>query len=222
MFVVRDDGLYFDERRLGPRDGLYVDSSELRGLGVSDGVKHLRMPGRVDGVCALGDLTLGYESKVWSDLVTSIASKRLARQIRTLRKLVDVPALLVRGGVGAFTAEFDWVWDELVRLQALGVVILPGPKRDEDVPARIATYRTFLTEGSRSAYAAVAGTDRRKPDEPYTSGRLLQAIRGIGAVTREKLHKRYGSTKSVFAASDEELRRDVSAAVVKRMREAME
>ncbi len=199
-----------------------MDSSELKGLGVKDGVKHLHMPGRVDGVCTVGEKTLGYESKWWDDLVKSTAIKRLARQMRVLKVVVDVPALLIRGGLPQFDAEFDWIWDELVRLQAIGVVVLPGPVEDRDVPGRIATYRTFLVEGSRSAYAALAGTDKRAVAEPYTGGRFLQNVKGIGPKLREKLHARYGSTGGVFAASDEELRQDVSKVVLKRLKEAME
>ncbi len=222
MYHVRDNGLWFNDKRLGPKDALYVDSSELKGLGKKDGVKHLAMPGRVDGVCAVGERVLGYESKLWADLVNSVASKRLARQMKLLIAVVDVPALLVRGHLPQFDAEFDWVWDELVRLQAIGVVVLPGPVADRDVPGRIATYRTFLVEGSRSAYAALAGTDKRAVAEPYSGGRFLQNVKGIGPKLREKLHTRYGTTAGVFAASDDDLRQDVSKVVLKRLREAME
>ena len=222
-FRVEADCLWYGERLLGPSSGLYADTKELASLGESDGVKHLHMPRRVDIVFVAGTRVVGVESKKPSDLVSSTMSRRLARQMRTLIEVVDVPALVLRGGFPGWSQIFNEIslreaLVNLVRLQCLGVVLLPCSLTDKGALEDLALYRTFLADGSRSALAAVAGTDK---DKKKGGVGLLERIRGIGPARAAKLRTRFGSTVGVLVATDEELKGEgVPEKLRERIREA--
>lgn len=221
-FSVTDDGLYYGTRRLGHRDGLYVDTSELKSLGKKDGVARLVMPHRIDAVFAAGSRVVGAESKRPGDLVTSTRSGRLGRQTTTLLETVDVPVLLMRNWPNVDDPAIADVVVNLVRLECLGVLLLPCPTDDEGVLAFLREYRTFLADGSRAALAAIAWTDRRRVAEPYGQGRFLRNIKGLGTAMKERLYEHFGSTRAVLNATEEELRAaKVPAKVRERIREAM-
>ena len=214
MFELRDDGLYHDARRLGPRHALYVDSGELTTLGREQGVAHLAMPAHIDFVFVAGSRIVGCESKRPDDLVSSTHAKRLARQMRVLLREVNVPALVLRGGLPFADAE---TLENLVWLQALGVMLLPTGARDTDVLEALSTYAPILADGSRSALAAVAGTDKGKPRS------VLGAVKGVGPAREALLRTKFGSTRAVFAASKDELRAaGLSKGLVERIRLAGE
>ena len=220
-FRVEADCLWYGERLLGPSSGLYADTKELASLGESDGVKHLHMPRRVDIVFVAGTRVVGAESKKPSDLISSTMSRRLARQMRTLIEVVDVPTLVLRGGLpGQMFDEVSLheVLVNLVRLQCLGVVLLPCATSDKGVLEDLALYRTFLADGSRSALAAIAGTDK---DKKKGGVGLLERIKGVGPARSAKLRTRFGSTIGVLVATDEELKGEgVPEKLRERIREA--
>jgi ERCC4-type nuclease len=217
-FNVRDDGLYYADRRLGPRDALYVDTKELPTLTADDGVIRLHMPRRIDVVFVAGSRVVPCESKVGGDFVTSMYSRRLARQVRTLFDVGDVPAVILRGGVPYNERD---VTDHLVRLQCIGVTLLFCPMTDRGTLEALQKYRTYLADGSRSALSAVAGTDAKSVAAPYSNGRFLLNIKGVGPKLVTKLTNELGSTVSVLSAPPNRLRKaGASPAIVKRIKEA--
>ena len=229
MFKVEGDCLYHDDVLLGPSDLLYHDSNELRGMFEGDGCVRMSMPHRIDMVFVAGDKVVGIESKKADDLTSSVHQHRLARQRRTLIDEVDVPCLLVRGipkkwrglkTMNVFNADMFEVWLELVRLQALGVYILPGPKEDSLIPKWLAYYRPALS-GSRAALAAIKQSDV-KPAKSKHKGWFLTNIKGIGERIATKLHDRFGSTRgALLADSDEWGELGISKAVIERKEDAL-
>ena len=121
------------------------------------------------------------ESKRADDLVSSTRSRRLARQVRTMRRYVDdsgVVAVVLRGGVPSFDdVECSDVIVNLVRLQCLGVALLPCPAGDRQLYERLLVYRELLVPGSRSPLAAVAGSDNPLKHSGYS----LVGMKGLGA-----------------------------------------
>ena len=192
----------------GPTTNLYVDYNELRGIpSNTPGIEHRNMPSRIDMVFVAGGKVVGIESKQANDLKNSVVKGRLSRQMRTLMSEVDVPCLLMRGvpkkwrGIkkqNAFNDDMFEVWHELVGLQALGVIVLPGPVEDALVLQWLSKYRPLLT-GSRAAVAAIKRTDVN-PAKPRFPGWFLTNIKGVGERGAEKLYKRFGSTRKALLA----------------------
>ena len=200
-YEVRPDGLYFGEGRLGPSNALYVDQAELPSLGMGEGVVRLRLPERVDWVFVSGGRVVGVEAKRPGDLVSSVRGKRLARQLRTLKEVVDVVCLGLRQGHHDGGYEDD-VLEYLVQAQICGVVLIWVPESDSEVLASLARYRPWFEEGNRGALAALAGSDRgrRKP------GTILRAIPGVGPKLERGLLLRFGTPLAVLGAGEEELK----------------
>ena len=230
MFTVKGDDLLYDGVRFGPKTALYIDHNELKNL-QGAGVIRRTMPNRIDMVFVAGDSVVGVESKKPDDLSTSIRAGRLARQMRTLMKEVEVPCLLMRGipqnpwgfesdDATAFNEDLFHVWVDLVRLQCLGVYILPGPVRDEDVPTWLGFYRPSLA-GGRTPLASIARTDK-KAAKPGNKGWFLKNIKGIGGTIAARLHNHFGSTRNALLAKPEEWRElGVSQRVVDSKEEAL-
>ena len=205
MFRIENDNLLYDDVYLGPKTALYIDSNELKKL-KGEGIIRLRMPHRIDMVFVAGDSVVGVESKKPGDLDTSVRAGRLSRQMRTLLKEVDVPCLLLRGvpKTSRFSTDLFHVWVDIVRLQCLGVYILPGPTKDEDVPAWLGEYRPSLA-GGRTPLASIARTDK-KSAKPSNKGWFLKNIKGIGGTIATKLHRHFGSTRNALLAEPKEWR----------------
>jgi hypothetical protein len=174
---------------------------------------HRRTPGRVDLVFTAGDKVVGLESKKPGDLVTSQACRRLARQIRTLREIVDVPGILLRGLPGnqgfheyMFNSSYlgsgskPGLWDDLVRYQYLGVVVIPGPMHDLHIPDWLVKYKPILAD-TRNVLSALARTDQT-PHKGREPGWLLRSVKGVGPVLQGKLITKYGSSRRALMASD--------------------
>ena len=118
MFTIQDDDLLYNGEYFGPKTALYIDSNELKKL-KGEGVVRRTMPSRIDMVFVAGDSVIGVESKKPGDLDTSIRAGRLARQMRTLMKEVDVPCLLLRNGSRGwhrFADDLFHVWVDIVLL----------------------------------------------------------------------------------------------------------
>jgi len=229
-FTVRDGSIYFGSKLLGPSDQIIVDYNELVGV---DTVTHVTMPRRIDGVMAVEGKVVGIESKRPDDLLNSFLSRRLKRQLVTLRETVDLPVLLLRGEIPTLTTynagreKVTWdragltpLFEELARWQMLGAVVLHGPENPADVPPFLLSMQKVLS-GGRNVLVAVAGTDQ-KPDRERRPGWLLRRIPGIGAKTSVTLHKAAGSTLIALSASPERLYEwGMNKAVVKAIQEAI-
>ena len=167
----------------------------------------------MDLVFAAGGKVVGLESKKPNDLVTSQACRRLARQIRTLREIVDVPGILLRGlptsqGFHEYMFNSSYLgsgskpglWDDLVRYQYLGVVVIPGPKHDLHIPDWLVKYKPILAD-TRNVLRALART-AQPPHKGRESGWLLRSGKGVGPVLQGKLIAKYGTSKRALMASD--------------------
>ena len=218
VFTITNGAICHDGRELGPASSLLVDrnepSIEIAGF---DSITHLPMPRRVDYVFTAGSKVVGVESKKPEDFTASSDERRLARQMRTLLQEVDVACLMLR----PLTAppRLD-LWAALVKLQCLGVVILPGPQDQHNIGRVLASYRPSLADG-RVVLSVLTGTDRRREHPSRTPGWFLRNIRGIGPALAQNLHTRHGSTRAVFASSREQLRLDVSPIVADRIEDAL-
>ena len=231
MFRADGDDLYYNDIKFGPATNLYVDTNELKDIpdGMNSWLVRRPMPSRIDMVFVAGDKVVGIESKKANDLRSSVISGRLSRQMRTLISEVDVPCLLMRGlpkkwrGIkkqNVFNEDVFQGWDTLVKLQALGVMILPGPLDDVLVPHWLAKYRPALS-GNRSAIAALKRTDSQ-PVKPKYPGWFLANIKGIGERIATKLHNHFGSTRGALLADSDEWRKlGVSKKIIDSKEEAL-
>ena len=203
---------------------MYVDRNEFRGCKT---VVHTTTPGNIDLVFAEAGLVIGVEAKLPEDLYQSIRSRRLARQVRTLRELCDVWVVMVRGlwpdalevpqldgrgrpirrlsnrgtPVTLTKAKNIWdcvdLWAELARLQALGVYVLHGPPAARDSDLTEWVERLRPILSGEKVTQALAGTDKRAPTE-RRPGWLLRRIPGIGDKRSQALQKEAGSTFEVL------------------------
>jgi hypothetical protein len=232
VFKIEGDNLTHDGVVLGPKNHLYIDYNELKGipLGVHDWLVRSPMPHRIDMVFVAGDKVVGVEAKKANDLKDSIAKGRLARQMNMLLGEVDVACVLMRGvpkkwrgikRLNSFNEDIFYVWSHLVELQALGVFILPGPYDDALVPKWLSYYAKFLT-GGRAALAAIKQSDIR-PSKPQQPGWFLKNIKGVGDRIATKLHNHFGSTRSALLAEYGDWQRlGVSPKAEKNKEEALE
>lgn len=188
MFRVEAGSLWYLERELGPSSALFADWNELVGLDERNGVVHLETPMRIDFVFMAGPKVVAVESKKPNDLEASISARRLARQVRAMIRAADVVCLMCRGFPTVDFGENSTVWwEEIVRFQSLGVLVLAGPCDDWQVPEYLARLCPILS-GTANTLQALAGTDRRRP-----SGGLLRGVPGVGPATESKLRARFGS-----------------------------
>ena len=221
MYHVQEKQLCFNEQQLGSASSLFADSKELSHMGEGDGVVHLPMPGRVDIAFVSGTRVVLCESKRPSDLVTSVLNHRLARQVKALTAMSQesgLVAVILRGALPSFNdSNHTAILENLVALQLLGVILLPLPVSDKRAVEALASYREMLTEGSRRALVAVAGTDK-----PSSAPSLLQSVKGIGAATEAKLRRTCGpSALDVLNAGGDTWEKvGVSKLIVKRLSEA--
>lgn len=209
-FTVDDAGIWYGDQRLSSRDALLADSRELSALTDDDGVKHLQMPGRIDLVFTAGDKVVGVESKKAQDFVDSFYSRRLHRQLRMLRELVDIPAIGLRGYAPDFIEDYRDAIVNIVRVQALGTYLLPLPLDDNECLSWLLEYRAILTKGSRSALTAISGSDNQLRGK----GLLISQVRGLGAKRVDKLLR-----LAVNKSDDDELRLAIGERLAKKLRE---
>lgn len=224
MYHIESNGLYFNARRLGPANALYSDQNELTSLGPTDGVIRRQMPGRVDLIFTANNRIILCESKRTDDLIQSTRKRRLSRQLRALRAMcsdTDIVAVVLRGGLPSFSdPEYADIMRNIVAMQMLGVVLLPVPVQDKDVPAVLASYRPLLADDSRSALIAIAGTDEVK----IPSGEsLLTSVKGLGPAALARLRKECGpTTLDILKAGDEAWQRaKISATLRHRLASAL-
>lgn len=233
---VEDGGLYHNDVRIAGGEEILVYRTEFKDL--TEGVTRLTTPGNIDLIFVAGPRVVTVESKKPEDLYGSFKSRRLARQVRTMMELGDTPVIMIRGLVPAvFTVPvFDYVgnvvrkngravmqsipsiqctdlWDELVRLQALGVYVVQGPLVDEAIPSWVERMRQIFA--GADILRAVAGTDKKESHE-RKPGWLLRRIPGIGMKKSTEMHAKAGSTGRVLRSP----RKYASAGDAKKIMEA--
>ncbi len=196
-----------DGRDYGPGTVLLVYPGEEKGLGGDIGPP-VQTPHNIDLVAGVGARVMGCEVKRMDDFVRSWFSRRLHRQLRTLRATVDIPVLVIR--------DFNWeelhelfqtrnrhlkrkrgfneIMEDIVNLQSQGVYFFPVA--EDEYGEDIAALRRALTgPGTR----ILAGTDRvvrdRKP------GWLLRRIKDIGKSKSAQLIADHGTSLDVLIAA---------------------
>ena len=185
----------------GPATAVLAYPGEDEHLGSVDGVIRCKTPHNIDLVLAIGDRVAGLEVKIAADLAGSWRSRRLQRQLRTLRDVVDIPGLVVPGGFDVKKINESLrvhkralFWEDLTSLQTLGVYLLPVP-RFGYLPYIYQFRRALTTNG----YRALAGDDRVQRER--APGWLLRRIPGIGLQKSHHLIDMYGSVFDVFHAA---------------------
>src|SRR5574341_1698288 len=185
---IKGQEVRWGESWLGPVGSLLLDPQEaLKLLSVHDritpAVGHL-LPGRMDGLIAFGEgQVVGLEIKR-SDLLSSIHSRMLARQVRTLRQLCDHAIIVVLGGA---TTDAK-VCQYLAAAQRLGVGVcwvMDDILASSTVVPQIMAFAREWAHGN--ALKAVAGTDRR-PSREGGPGWFLRNLRGCGPGLAARLH----------------------------------
>ena len=214
------DGLYVGDRKLGPLAALYAYPGELKTLGVADGVIRIKLPANIDYAYAAGPYVVAAESKRPSDLVSSVFSEKLSRQLRAVCTLGTLPILVLRGGVPPFgEPDMQRVLHALVKWQMAGVILLPTPSSDRGVYDQLLYVRRLAEAGPTDLRQMLAGT------EPLPNNRrtILRAIRGIGPTREAALLAAFGTPGGVLAATPAELKeRAVSPAIIKAIQVAKE
>ena len=202
--LIRRGKLVYKGRVLGPVDKVYAYPGEQVHLGNTADVVVCTTPERIDLVFAAGEKVVGCEVKRWDDLIRSHQSRRLARQLATLKALVDIPCLVIRESWPDFTPLRVWqehnrpdlFWSDWANMQTQGVYIFLAPL--EPYIGLVWEWRKALaTPGTR----VLAGTDRRVPRE-RRPGWLLRRIPTIGADRSTRLIKAFESTAGVFQAAE--------------------
>jgi len=215
----KGNSLWYAGKRLGAASALYAYHGEEAHLGTSEGVVVCSTPARIDLLFVAGDKVVGCEVKTVPDLIGSHHSRRLHRQLRTLRETVDVVCLVVRGsmeGLEKAVADFhrkpDEFWGDWANWQTQGVYILPVPM--EGYLPRLFVYKkTLTTTGARVLF----GTDLRPPRERQP-GWLLRRIPKIGPATSQRLINLYGSPLGAMQAA---LAGDVASTLGKAVEEKL-
>ena len=202
--TVKANALWYGTKRIGPTERIYVSPGEEKHLG-GDNVTVCATPSAIDVLFALPDgKIVGGEVKRPDDLVKSHLSRRLARQVRTLRDTVDIPVLILRDGINVYSIDAlvqeghprPWeFWEDLTSLQTQGVYLLPVPL--EDYWPWLEMFRSAL---SQSGARCLAGTDRRVSRERQP-GWLLRRIPGIGPDRSKRLVAEYGSSLGALIAA---------------------
>ena len=199
--LIRRGKLVHRGKVLGPVDKVYAYPGEQAHLGNSADVTVCATPEHIDLLMEAGRRVVGCEVKTPADLVGSYASRRLHRQITTLRRIVDVSCLVIRQESLALDQlvmglrrphEF---WEDWVNWQTNGLYILLVPP--ENYLDRLLLYRKALcTTGER----VFKGTDLRAPRE-RKPGWLLRRIPTIGADRSARLIAAFDSTWGVLQAA---------------------
>lgn len=218
-YSVVADTLMYGVTIIGPSSEVYTSEGQVDCAGLI----HQQLPGRLDYVFCNESKVIGVESKHPSDLLTSQTSKRLARQMTTLLETVDVACLMLRGGWplidrrGKVPVE---LYKDLVRLQVLGVIILPGPVSDKNLLNWFRYYRSTLGAVSPEHYTML----RRavSPDDFKKAPSLLRAIPGVGKVVEKKLLTAFGTPWYALLAGDDEWAEVVNSNIVKARKVALQ
>lgn len=228
-----DNILWYDTASIGHANGLYLDKTDFKHLEQQrDVVIRTLLPGRMDMLFVAGDRVVGVESKYPYDLLNSHSTRRLARQLRDMRELVDIAVLMLRRATDSYEiipfTKHDWkhnvdlvpwpLYHDLLRYQLMGVYLVVGPELDEDIPKWAVEVRRILS--GESVRGALYGTDNVKKTNGKT---LLRSIKGVGPALESRLIKHYGTVRNALLATDEEwYNTGVPTSVIKHRRDALD
>ena len=203
--LISGDSLSHDGKTLGPATAFYTSPGEARHLGEVSSAVQGRSPHNIDILFAVPDKVVGCEVKTVQDLIGSWRSRRLQRQLRTLRAVTDLPVLIIRKTDSISVnwevelrlndKEYPQFWEDWVHLQTNGVYILPV--RFRGYGKAVQALRGAL---SKNSARILAGTDQRPPRE-RRAGWLLRRIPGIGSVHSKALMDNYGSPFAALQAA---------------------
>ena len=199
--LIRRGKLVYKGKPLGPADKVYAFPGEQAHLGDDPLVVVCSTPERVDLLFTAGSRVVGCEVKTPPDLVGSYATRRLHRQLATLRETVDVSCLVIRCEqldpdplISGLLRPSEF-WEDWLNWQTNGVYVLLVST--ENYLARLLLYRKALaTTGER----VFKGTDLHAPRE-RRPGWLLRRIPGIGPKKSAEAIAAFGSTGGVFEAA---------------------
>lgn len=169
-----------------------------------------------DFVWFANGLKCGIELKVGSDLLGTIAEKRLGGQVQGMLKELDFSLLLWVGRVdhnratGKLTLNKQTTnWDYRAVMGILGDLRMLGmavEQYDGDATERVAAWYTNSQKEGKAKWLK----ERSRPNvdhlayTPYANAvHSLSAFNGIGPVVAENLLKKYGTMSSVIAAATE-------------------
>lgn len=213
-YSVHGGQLWADSTPLGPADRIYADGKK-------------QTPGRLDFVFAAKDKVVGVESKTVQDLISSWIARRLQRQLREMRSMVDVPCLMLRGLDSYYDMDdYPDIAVDLVKWQLLdgepfgpGLVLF-GPKGD---PMKYLTTVQAVMSGQRNLNTIVAGSDStRIKGKNKRELSLQRAIPNVGPKTAARLAAEVGNLADVLLADDEVLTKaGANAKVLAGIREAL-
>ena len=183
-------------------------------------------------------MSVGIESKTWSDLLTSIVGGRLQRQLIKLQSMYNYAVLLVKGQhstvyQGDKTASYldkyivlpngmvrKWQVKNLegffLTLQNRGVGIFQWPY-DTGVDLAL----DFLIKHYKNVGEEDHSLEVGAQTPHATALAMLDTIPGIGPITARRLLSRYGNLQSLFHAKLEELEEATSKTLAKRLYEVL-
>ncbi len=216
--TISGENIYISpDEILGDKHFLHVDYNELKGQNESNKVIHHTMPGRIDMIFAAGDKVIGVESKKPEDLINSIMNRRLARQFKKLREMVDIPILLIKGPIPEeielmawenkkkFRVVYDWYHTITTKTtygteyRSLGNALFECARWQmlggivlygSEYDYEIPPYLLSCRKflsGGQNVLMALAGDDRKVKPKTNYKGWLLECIPGIGKTTALKL-----------------------------------
>ena len=199
--LIRRGKFVYKGKVLGPVDKVYAYPGEQAHLGDSADIVVCATPEHIDLILAAGKRVVGCEVKTPTDLVGSYGSRRLHRQLDTLRATVDVSCLVVRAeglALAPLVAELrrpNEFWEDWANWQTNGIYVLLVPLENY-LPELLLYRKALCTSGER----VFKGTDRRAPRE-RRAGWLLRRIPTIGEVTSARLIAEFKNTWGVLQAA---------------------
>ena len=216
--TVEQGQFWYKGRSYGPSADILVYPGEAsKPLSVMS-ARTILTPENIDILFSVGERVVGCEVKTVDDLIHSWKSRRLHRQLRTIRNTCDIGVLILR--LGSMSNSQDLyttrLLEDLVNAQTQKVYLYLVPRHG--YLAHIGPLRRALsTSGTR----VFAGDDRR--DTERQPGWLLRRIPGIGAVRSAALIKRFSTPNGVFkAAVKGKLRAEFGPAIEQAILKALE
>jgi ERCC4-type nuclease len=203
MFRVEGGLLLYNDVKFGPSDLIYVNNREIKRD--RTGLERVSTPEEIDYLFVAGKYVIGVESKKPNDLLNSWKSRRLARQLNTLRSTCDVAVLMLRGGwpsVDPLNRRTPTsLYIALLHYLQCGIYIVAGPEKDKDLSRFLRLYRSHLKK-QRAPLTALEGTDQIVKTSANVS--ILRAVRGVGERLERRLLEEYGSPLAALNGTSEE------------------
>ena len=98
--TINDGQFSYKQKVYGPSDKILAYPGEETHFGTNkDVLSSKRTPEDIDILFAVDTKVAGCEVKTYADLINSWKTRRLQRQLRTLRDSCDIAILIIRGGM---------------------------------------------------------------------------------------------------------------------------